>query len=282
VLAAICNDERVRAGLRERGHEIPADTVFVAGEHDTTTDEIGLYDGAVPESHAADLDRLRADLADARAGAASERAAGVAETERRAADWAEPRPEWGLAGNAAFVIGRRALTADLDLDGRVFLHSYDPTTDPDGDALEAILAGPAVVTRWINAAYYFATVDPSGYGSGSKVTQSPVGNVGVHRGNGGDLATGLPLQSVRAGSDEPHHQPLRLSLVVEAPVERVAGALARTDRLAGLLDGGWLSLTAVDPERGHRAARYDGDGAWTPARPAAAPAEPPAPGGVED
>jgi uncharacterized protein YbcC (UPF0753/DUF2309 family) len=282
VLAAICNDERVRAGLRERGHEIPADTVFVAGEHDTTTDEITLYDGAVPESHAADLARLRADLADARAGAASERAAGVAETERRAADWAEPRPEWGLAGNAAFVIGRRALTADLDLDGRVFLHSYDPATDPDGDALEAILAGPAVVTQWINAAYYFATVDPAGYGSGSKVTQNPVGNVGVHQGNGGDLATGLPLQSVRAGADEPYHQPLRLSLVVEAPVERVTGALARVDHLTDLLDGGWLSLTAVDPGREHRAVRYDGDGAWTPARPTAAPAEPAAPGTAED
>jgi uncharacterized protein YbcC (UPF0753/DUF2309 family) len=282
VLATICNDQRVRAGLRERGHEIPADTVFLAGEHDTTTDEITLHDGAVPGSHAADLDRLRADLADARAGAAAERAgdrsAGIPEAERRAADWAEPRPEWGLAGNAAFVIGRRALTAGLDLDGRVFLHSYDPTTDSGGDALDAILAGPAVVTRWINAAYYFATVDPDGYGSGSKVTQNPVGNVGVYQGNGGDLATGLPLQSVRASADEPYHRPLRLSLVVEAPVERVAGALERNDHLLDLLDGGWLSLTAVDPGREHRAVRYDGDGAWTPARPAAAPAETPAPG----
>jgi hypothetical protein len=271
LLAAICNDESVREALRERGHEIPPDTVFVAGEHNTTTDEVTLYDGDVPGSHAADVERLRADLETARAGAAAERAGdvgadpatGVRETERRAADWAEPRPEWGLAGNAAFVIGRRALTADLDLDGRSFLHSYDPTTDPDGDALEAILTGPMVVTQWINSQYYFATVDNAAYGSGSKVTQNPVGNVGVYQGNGGDLMTGLPLQSLFAADDEPYHQPLRLSVVVDAPVERVTGVLERHEHLVDLLDNGWLSLTVVDPEQEYRAFHYDGELDWT-------------------
>jgi len=55
-------------------------------------------------------------------------------------------------------------------------------------ARAAILAGPGVVTRWISAQYYFATVDGTVYGSGSKVTQNPVGNVGVYQDNGGDLA----------------------------------------------------------------------------------------------
>ncbi|MEZ3145686.1 DUF2309 domain-containing protein [Halobaculum sp. MBLA0143] len=276
LLAAICNEDAVREALRQRGHEIPHDTVFVAGEHNTTTDEITLYDGGVPESHAADLERLREDLAEARAGAAAERAAdvgaapasGVRETERRATDWAETRPEWGLAGNAAFVIGRRALTADLDLGGRSFLHSYDPATDPDGDALEAILTGPMVVTQWINCQYYFATVDNAAYGSGSKITQNPVGNVGVYQGNGGDLMTGLPLQSVLAADDEPYHQPLRLSVVVEAPVDRVTEILAAHDHLTDLLDNGWLSLTVVDPEREYRAFHYDGGLAWRAVRPA--------------
>jgi len=271
VLAAICNDEAVRAALRERGHEIPPDTVFVAGEHTTTTDEVTLYDGAVPESHADDLRRLRADLREARAGAAAERAApgtdpsaAVRETERRAADWAQTRPEWGLAGNAAFVVGRRGLTEDLDLDGRAFLHSYDPSTDPDGDALAAIMTGPMVVTQWINSQYYFATVDTAGYGSGSKVTHNPVGNVGVYQGNGGDLMTGLPLESLLAAADEPYHQPLRLSVVVDAPVERVTGVLEAHDQLTTLLDNGWLSLTVVDPEQGYRAFHYDGALTWTP------------------
>ncbi|MFC7228569.1 DUF2309 domain-containing protein [Salinirubellus salinus] len=273
VLAAICNDESVRASLAERGIEVPDDTVFVAGQHNTTTDEVTLFDGPVSESHAADLASLRESLATARRGAAAERVAdmgldredALAETERRAADWAETRPEWGLAGNAAFVVGPRELTADLDLDGRSFLHSYDWRTDDDGSALEAIVGGPMVVTQWINSQYYFASVDPDVYGSGSKVTHNPVGNVGVYRGNGGDLATGLPLQSVRATDDDPYHQPLRLSVVIHTPVDRVTDVLASQSNVASLLDEGWLSLTVVDPTREHRAFTYDGDLTWEPA-----------------
>ncbi|OYR65830.1 DUF2309 domain-containing protein [Halorubrum ezzemoulense] len=287
VLAAICNDPEVKTGLRERGHDVPDDTVFLAAEHNTTTDEIELYDGDVPDSHAADLERLRADLDAAREAAAAERvgpageadsagpggAAGVREAERRAADWAETRPEWGLAGNAGFVVGPRPLTSDLDLDGRAFLHSYDWATDPDGTALEAILTGPMVVTQWINAQYYFSTVDNAAYGSGSKVTHNPVGNVGVYQGNGGDLMTGLPLQSLMADADTAYHQPLRLSTVLHAPVDRVTDILADNEAVAGLLDNDWLSLTVVDPTRDHRAFRYEEDLEWTPA-PAAAEARP--------
>jgi uncharacterized protein YbcC (UPF0753/DUF2309 family) len=265
VLAAICNDDAVTAALRDRGIDVPEDTIFLAGEHDTTTDEVTLYTDDVPERHRETVDRLRADLSTARAGVASERAAamgasgdGVAETERRAADWAETRPEWGLAGNAGLVVGPRALTEEVDLDGRVFLHSYDWRTDSDGDALAAIMTGPLVVTQWINAQYYFATVDNAVYGSGSKVTQNPVGNVGVYQGNGGDLLTGLPAQSVSDG-DDPYHQPLRISTVLHAPIERVASVLEEHEDLTDCLDNGWFSLTVVDPTRDHRAFRYGTD-----------------------
>jgi uncharacterized protein YbcC (UPF0753/DUF2309 family) len=265
VLATICNDEAVQDELRERGLDVPEDTVFVAAQHNTTTDEVELYDGHVPESHLDDLEQLRADLETARTNTAAERAAdmdtgtdsAVRETERRAADWAETRPEWGLAGNASFVVGPRALTENLDLDGRSFLHSYDWSTDPDGEALEAIMAGPMVVTQWINAQYYFSTVDNAVYGSGSKVTQNPIGNIGVYQGNGGDLMTGLPRQSLMAADDEPYHQPLRLSTVVHAPVERVTDVLADHGELTGLLDNSWLSLTVVDPTQDHRAFHYE-------------------------
>ena len=270
VLAAICNDDAVRTRLHDRGIDVPADTVFVAGEHDTTTDTVELYADNVPETHADDLAALRADLETARAGATAERAAdlgaatdaGARETERRAADWAETRPEWGLAGNAAFVIGPRGLTADLDLDGRSFLHSYDWRTDSDGDAIEAIVSGPMIVTQWINAQYYFATVDNAVFGSGSKVTQNPVGNVGVYQGNGGDLMGGLPLQSLEATDGEPYHQPIRLSTVVHAPIDRVDAVCASVETVQTLLDNGWLSLTVVDPTREHRAFRYAGTGEW--------------------
>jgi uncharacterized protein YbcC (UPF0753/DUF2309 family) len=272
VLAAICNDTEVRSALRDHGFEIPEDTVFLAGEHNTTTAEVELYDSNVPETHADDLAQLRADLATARENAAAERAesmgadasSGVSETERRAADWAETRPEWGLAGNAGFVVGPRELTSDVDLDGRAFLHSYDWSTDPDGEALEAILTGPMVVTQWINTQYYFSTVDNAVYGSGSKVTHNPVGNIGVYQGNGGDLMTGLPLQSLMATDDDHHHQPLRLSTVIHAPVDRVNDVLAAHAELTDLLDNNWLSLTVVDPTQDHCAFEYERDLEWSP------------------
>jgi len=292
VLAKICNDYEVRAALRGRGFEIPEDTVFLAGEHNTTTDEVELYDSDVPETHATDLDQLRADLATARENAAAERAesmgadgsSGVSETERRATDWAETRPEWGLAGNAGFVVGPRELTSDVDLDGRAFLHSYDWSTDPDGEALEAILTGPMVVTQWINTQYYFSTVDNAVYGSGSKVTHNPVGNVGVYQGNGGDLMTGLPLQSLMAADDDPYHQPLRLSTVIHAPVDRVNGVLAEHPELADLLDNNWLSLTVVDPTQDHRAFEYEHDLEWSAVSELseADPAETTAPAAADD
>jgi len=269
VLAAICNEKEVKDELRAEGFDIPEDTVFVAAEHTTTTDEISLYTTPVPETHTEDIERLQAGLETARQGSAAERAEsmgadgnGVDDTERRAADWAETRPEWGLAGNAAFVIGPRELTADYDLDGRSFLHSYDWSADQDGEALAAIMAGPMVVTQWINNQYYFATVDTAAFGSGSKITHNPVGNIGVYQGNGGDILTGLPLQSVKAADDTPYHQPLRLSTVIHAPRERVTDILSKNETVRQLLDNGWLSLTVVDPIQDHRAFDYAGDLNW--------------------
>jgi len=95
------------------------------------------------------------------------------------------------------------------------------------------------------------------------VTHNPVGNVGVYQGNGGDLMTGLPLQSLMAADDDPHHQPLRLSTVIHAPVDRVTDVLADHAELATLLDNNWLSLTVVDPTQDHHAFQYERDLEWS-------------------
>ena len=50
--------------------------------------------------------------------------------EARAADLAQPRPEYGHATNAFCVVGRRARTRGLFLDRRAFLVSYDPDARP--------------------------------------------------------------------------------------------------------------------------------------------------------
>ena len=43
----------------------------------------------------------------------------------RGNDWAQVRPEWGLANNTAFIVAPRARSRHLNLDGRSFLHDYD-------------------------------------------------------------------------------------------------------------------------------------------------------------
>jgi uncharacterized protein YbcC (UPF0753/DUF2309 family) len=271
-LAAICNDPNVRSGLREQGIEIPEDTVFLAAEHNTTTDEVTLFvDPEDPPVDATVIEDLQRDLKEARTHAAAERAetfaprtasSGRRETQRRAADWAETRPEWGLAGNAGFIIGPRSLTQFLDLEGRCFLHSYDWSVDDDGTGLETIMTGPLVVGEWINMQYYFSTVDNAAYGSGSKTTQNVVGGIGIYQGNGGDLMSGLPLQSVRATDDRVFHRPLRLLAVVHAPVDRVETIVDRQDQLRQLFDHEWVALSVIDPERGNRVLRYEPGGTW--------------------
>ncbi|PSQ97369.1 MAG: DUF2309 domain-containing protein [Bacteroidetes bacterium SW_9_63_38] len=276
VLAHICNEDAVRDELRERGIDIPEDTVFLAGQHNTTTDGITLFvdddNPPVPEER---LDQLRQDLAAAQEGATAERVntmnatvdtgraqASVYETERRAADWAETRPEWGLAGNASFIIGPRRLTEDLDLDGRAFLHSYDWDKDEDGTALENIMTGPLVVGEWINTQYYFSTVDNAAYGSGSKVTHNVTGNLGIVQGNGGDLMTGLPLQSLQIDDEHPVHRPIRLLGVIQAPKTRVDAILDRHASLADLLDNEWILLTVMDPTEDNALYHYQPGRDW--------------------
>jgi uncharacterized protein YbcC (UPF0753/DUF2309 family) len=260
VLATICNDPAVREALQQRGITIPDDTFVLAGQHNTTTDEVSLFTQDVPASHVDALRQLETDLATAQARAACERSAALgdpqghryqAELTRRAAHWAEPRPEWGLAGNAAFIIGPRWLTRALNLAGRCFLHSYDWQQDDDGQALETIMGGPMVVTQWINNHYYFATVDNTFFGSGSKITHNPIGNIGVVQGNGGDLMTGLPLQSIASDDEHAFHQPLRLTVIIHAPAQRIFNILDNHPHLMTLVQNGWIALQALDPQREH-------------------------------
>lgn len=258
-MANICNESEVRRLLAE-DHDItiPDDTWFLAAEHNTTTNHIHLFDEKVPDEFRQQLEQLKSDLRTAQNYAnfeqfdisESNQKASRLEAARRASDWAESRPEWGLAGNASFIIAPRNLTANLDLEARSFLHSYDWQKDPDGKKLEAILQGPMVVTQWINNHYYFATVDNEQFGSGTKVTQNVTGKYGVVQGNGGDLKSGLPLESLREDDDLLQHLPLRLSVVIYAPEEKVKSILAANqDTLGKLVENEWIYLAVLDPEK---------------------------------
>ena len=288
ILAAVLNEPTVRTALAERGIAIPDDTLFLAGEHNTTTDRITIYGvDEVAETHREDLARLERDLAEARRRNCEERRArltlaGAAATDardhalERATDWAQVRPEWGLARNAAFLIGPRTMTDRLNLEGRTFLHSYDWTIDDGGKALEVILTAPMVVAEWINTQYYFSTVDNDRFGSGSKVTHNVVGQIGVMQGNASDLQIGLPQQSVMVAHGEPYHEPLRLMTVCLAPVTRVVDIIERNPILQQLFDHEWVALVVIEPSS-RRFLRYRPGGKWQDVTPGQGEAVSPTP-----
>lgn len=258
---AILNRPEVRAGLRSMGIEIPADTLFVAAQHDTAVDRVELLDPhLIPVEYQADLDQLERDLDRAGAALAAERCAvlpgavpasrgaltpdrAVRHVSNRSSDWAQVYPEWGLAGNAAFIVAPRSVTRGLDLQRRTFLHSYEAEVDTDGSALETILTAPLVVAQWINCQYYFSTVAPQVFGAGTKTIHNVVGTVGVLAGHTSDLQLGLPWQSVSDG-ERLLHEPVRLLAVVQAPLARIDEIVERNPILQQLFGNDWVALAA--------------------------------------
>ena len=270
LLASLLNDPQVRAGLAP-AILIPQDTLFVAALHDTTTDAMTLYAQDTPSSaHAQLLEQAQAWLAAAGRLARTERALrlphakGESDVEKRSRDWAETRPEWGLAGCKAFIAAPRSRTAGKDLKGRAFLHDYDWRADTGFGTLELILTAPVVVASWISLQYYGSTVAPQLFGGGNKLLHNVTGGMGVVEGNGGLLRTGLPWQSVHDGTDYVH-EPLRLCVCIEAPREAICDVLARHPGVRDLFENGWLTLFALDAQ-GRMAWRYAGGLEWSDLR----------------
>lgn len=269
VAAAILNDTGVRTGLASRGIAIPADTWFLGCLHDTTTDQIRIFnEESVPPSHEVDLRRLREWLGFASARARQERSRLLglapegnvdARIVRRSRDWSQVRPEWGLAGNAAFIAAPRERTTGSNFGGRTFLHNYDWRIDHGFGTLELIMTAPMVVASWINLQYYGSSVNNRVFGSGNKTLHNVVGALGVLEGNGGDLRTGLPMQSVHDGR-ELAHEPLRLSVIIEAPLEAINTVISRHEMVRQLVENRWLHLFALGPDG--KCYRYWGGGTW--------------------
>jgi len=268
--ARLVNDPQVRAGLAAGGIKVPDFTWAVAAEHCTVTDQVSIADRhLVPDSHLQKLAELEAGFEEAGIRVRKERATPLKlngldddnlkrTMETRTRDWSEVRPEWGLANNAAIIFAKRSRTRGCNLSGRVFLHDYDPELDADGTLLEALLAAPMVVANWINLQYFASVTVPEVYGSGNKLLHSVIGgNVGVVEGNGTHLKIGLPLQSVHDGTYW-RHEPLRLTVLVDAPAERIESVLHRQPDVAALVENQWISLHRMTDSG---AERYD-NGSW--------------------
>ncbi|TAN10963.1 MAG: DUF2309 domain-containing protein [Burkholderiaceae bacterium] len=271
-LAHLLNDSAVRAGLRGRGLNIPEATFFMGALHNTTTDEVTGFDlDLLPPAAWPRWRRMEGWFAEAGKRIRRERAPALwidpeqsDETllrtfRRRANDGAQTRPEWGLTRNAAFIIGPRQRSRGRQLN-RTYLHDYDARYDPDGSVLEKLMMGPMLVCHWLSWQYHASTCDPLHYGAGNKVLHNVVdGHVGVFEGNGGDLRIGLPKQSLHNG-DGWYHQPVRLTVVIDAPAESIAAIIGRNPVLGRILDNGWMLLWRYGRDA---LQRYDA-GRWLP------------------
>lgn len=249
--ATLLNDPWVRFGLTAANIVIPADTTFIAALHNTTTDDVEVHgvDPTIAEWLAAAGRIARRERAKTLGLDVATDASLDAQVRGRSRDWSCVRPEWGLAGNAAFIAAPRARTRGVALDGRAFLHDYDTAADASGAVLELIMTAPMVVASWINLQYYASTVDNARFGSGNKVLHNVVGTFGVWQGNGGDLQVGLAWQSIHDGK-EFRHEPLRLSVFLEAPTDRIDAVLEKHEPVRRLVANRWIHLLAIEPATG--------------------------------
>jgi uncharacterized protein YbcC (UPF0753/DUF2309 family) len=256
--AQMANDPRVRARLAAEGVSIDSATWFIGAQRNTCDNTVTFFDedrlaaGCRPI-----FERAKEAIETARRREAHERCrrfdavprwypplAALAHVQGRAADLAQPRPEYGHATNAFCVIGRRTRTRGLFLDRRAFLVSYDPTQDDEGSVLGRIMAAVVPVVAGISLEYYFSYVDPTGYGCGTKLPHNVTSLLGVMDGAQSDLRTGLPWQMVEI------HEPTRLAIVVEGRRDRVWRVVQENPDIERLVRNRWVWLACLDAESG--------------------------------
>jgi len=251
-LCMIGNKQEIREKLREKGIDIPTETKFLPALHVTTTDEITFYDTDILNASELELFmKIQQDFKKASLASREERALALPNANHqedlfiKTMDWSEPRPEWGLAGNMGVFAGPRDSCRHMELNNRLFLHSYDASIDNENaDILTRIFNGPLVVGEWINLEHYFSTVDNKVYGAGSKVYHNVVSKIGVYNGNYSDLKIGLPTQSVLE-EGKAYHEPVRLLTYMEAPLDKVAKAVENSIAKEFILNE-WIRPIIID------------------------------------
>jgi len=253
--ALMANRAQVRELLKLRGLGIPETCWFVGALHDTTRDEVRFFDcEQVPPTLQGTLDEFREKLKLALGENARERCQKFAlvsssvdsgqalrEVRQRSEAIFEPRPELNHANNAACIVGGRELSKGLMLDRRVFLNSYDPGCDPEGETLAKILGAVVPVCGGINLEYFFSRIDPRVYGSGSKLPHNVNGLIGVINGTQGDLLTGLPTQMTEL------HEPLRLLLLVQHHPQIALSAAQANPEIFNWIENGWIQYFSLAP-----------------------------------
>lgn len=255
--ASMANHPEVRFRLLQRGIEIPSDTVFVGGFHNTCDEDVVFFDlDRIPFTHRKEFEAARCTIDEARARNAHERSRrfesaplqlsplqALEHVQTRAEDLSQARPEYNHATNAMCVVGRRSRTRGLFLDRRAFLNDYDPhQDDEEATILARVLAAAVPVCAGISLEYYFSTVDVIGYGCGSKLPHNIVSLLGVMEGAASDLRPGLSQQMIEI------HEPMRILFVIETTPAAMLRIMGRNPVIDRLIRNGWVQLAILDPD----------------------------------
>ncbi len=266
-LAMMLNDVRVRRNLSNSGIAIPDETHFIGGQHNTATEEMMFFDlELLPTRKVKQVRAASQLLAEAARRNAHERCRrfesanltitnkdALLHVQNRSEDLAQTRPEYGNGSNAICFVGRRQRIRGLYLDRRSFLMSYDASQDCDKSLILArILAAVVPVCEGINLLYSFSAIDPSGWGSGTKLPHNITSLVGVMDGAASDLRPGLPWQGVDI------HEPVRLLFIIEATPESLLKLMKENPTLNNIFRNHWAHLAVLDP-RSNQIHRFSKD-----------------------
>ncbi len=257
-LAAMLNDGRVRRILRGNGLDIPEETHFIGGLHNTATEEITFYDlELLPTSQVRSLRLAREVFSRVAERNAHERcrrfesaslelapAEALRHVQERSEDLAQTRPEYGNGTNAICIVGRRSRIRGLYLDRRSFLMSYDATQDDAQSSILARILGAVIpVCEGINMLYTLSAIDSQGWGSGTKLPHNVTSLLGVMDGAASDLRPGLPWQGVDI------HEPVRLLFIIETTPESMIRIMDENPVVGRICRNGWAQLAVLNPQK---------------------------------
>jgi uncharacterized protein len=253
--ASMANDARVRELVAKAGILIPDSVRFIGGYHNTCNDRVEYFDlDKLAWQLRPQFREMQAKIDEARARNAQERvrrfesarfgltpAEALRHVEERSEDLSQARPEYNHATNAMCFVGQRSWSRGLFLDRRAFLASYDPTIDDEnGKIVERILQAAIPVCGGISLEYYFSTVDPEGYGCGSKLPHNITALAGVMTGAASDLRPGLSAQMVEI------HEPMRILFVVQTQPHIMHRIIQANASIRTLMEGAWVQLALLD------------------------------------